>query len=603
MGSNFFKRNLILFGLLASSNMQILVGELENKLELDVDFLLGVTEFMGHIHGLHSITVYSDCIDIQPSIQQRIMDKFVVPVYTIGSNLRRTNYNKLNNANIRIVLFTGLNDTILVNLNKTDVPYSDHFYMLAYASPIKNKSVELDFIEGVFILLWKMSIDNAILLVRGEFKMEMWAYFYMGKIHNIELTKPNSFLESLRKYNYRFVLQVIDDPPAIFWYNSSEQADVTGGGDLSVSGPVGLMIINFMRHLNVTTDIVPVSGKQNSQYEFFQQQVDWRAENGANMVGGALLKYSTLVTQSRMCLLVPNRRMIPFSRFLDKLVSPRVHKLTFVSSIGIFVVKYFSHRPRSFLDALFCTIRFFFAIPLPSNILNRFPLVDKLIEVFIIIFVEILLSSNISMTTSALTTGFWEPPIRNVETMRASGLQIITKDPTIPQAFKENILPSSLADLVTLVDEGTYFHHITTLNNTYVYVVQTHNWQIFRLYQQQLTNEPFEIASEELCSKWRILGMTLNPKSPLRFMLKDYFYRILESGLQEKWLHMGFKKFCEFNNLQKLPVDSLDSWQPLSIEFFLNIIRAYIIGLVIAIFAFVGELFHSRYRRKNVKKT
>lgn len=378
---------------------------------------------------------------------------------------------------------------------------------------------------------------------------------------------------------------------------------MTGGGNLSVSGPLGLIIINFLRHLNVTIDIVPIPGKQSSQYELFQQPDDLRAENGVNMVGSALLKYSPMVTQSRMCLLVSNRRMIPFSRFLDRLVSPGVHKLTFVSSIGIFVIKYFSHRPRSFVDAIFCTIRFFFAIPLPSIILNRLPVVDRFIEVFIIIFVQILLSSNISITTSALTTGFWEPPIINVETMRASGLHILTEDPTILQAFKENILPSSLADLVILVDEDTYFHHVTTLNNSFVYVVQAHNWQIFRLYQQQMTNEPFEIANEELCSKWRILGIPLNPKSPLRFMFKDYFYRILESGLREQWVHSGFKKFCEFNNLKKLPVDSVDSWQPLSIEFYSNVIRAYIIGLVIATLAFVAELLHNGYRRKNVKKT
>ncbi|EDV55172.1 uncharacterized protein LOC6547290 [Drosophila erecta] len=598
MGSRFFIRNFILFGLLASGNMQIPVGELDNNLDLEMAFLLEVTRFLGTILGLQSVTVYTGCIDINPSIQRSLMDRYI-PVNTVGSNLKRVDNHKLANEKIRIVIFTGLHDPILSTLNATKVRYSNNMYILVYASPNKNKSVELDFIEEVFTLLWNMSIDYTFLLVHGEFKMEIWNYFYLGKIHKYKVTRFNTFLASIRKYNFKFVLQVIDDPPSIFWYNSSDQADVTGGGNISVSGPIGLLIINFMRHLNVTTDIIPVPGKQNFQFESFQQPDDWREDNATHIVGSAILKYSPVVMHSRLCLLVSNRRMVPFSRFLDKLVRRGVYRLILVSSVGILVIKYFSHHHRSFTDAFFSTIRFFLGIPLPNNVLNRLPRVDRWTEVFIILLVNILLSSNISITSSALTTGFWEPPITNVETMRASGLRIMTEDPSIPQAFKENILPSSLADLVLLVDEATFYHHVTTLNNSYVYVVHTHNWAVFRLYQEQLAKEPFQIAGKELCSKWRILGLPLNPKSPLRFLLKEYSRRVLESGLWRKWIHMGFKKFCDFHNLNKLPVDSVDSWQPLSIEFFSNFLRAYILGSVLATLAFVFELVHNRYRRRN----
>ncbi|XP_043641674.1 uncharacterized protein LOC122612254 [Drosophila teissieri] len=597
MGSRFFLRNFILFGLLASSNMQIPVGELENSLDSEMPYLLEVTYFLGTIFGLQSVTIFSGCINISHTIQRSLMDRYI-PVNTVGSNLQPAKYHKLANANIRIVLFSGLDDPIFSTLNATKSRYSDNMYILVYATPNTNKSVEMDFIEEVFALLWNMSIDCTFLMVHGEFKMEIWNYFYLEKIQKFKVVRSNTFLESIRNSNFKFVLHVIDDSPSLFWYNSSEQADVTGGGNISVSGPIGLFIINFMRHLNMTTEIVPVPGRQTSKYENYQHTDNFKFGNATYIVGTAVLKYSPMVLHSRTCLLVANHRMVPLSRFLDRLISPGVFRLTFLSSVGVFVIKFFSHRPRLFLVALFGTFRFFFGIPLPNNVLERLPMVDRWIEVFIFLLVNILLSSNISITSSALTTGFYETPIRNVETMRASGLQIMTADPTIPQAFKDNFMPSSLADLVVLVDEPTYLHHVITLNNSYVYVVQSHNWEVFRLYQQQMTKHQFEIGGEELCSKWRILGLPLNPKSPFRFMLNNFFYRVIESGLGKRWLHVGFKKFCDVNNLNKLPVDST-IWKPLSIEFFSNFIRVYILGLVLATLTFVGELVQNRYRRRN----
>jgi len=135
------------------------------------------------------------------------------------------------------------------------------------------------------------------------------------------------------------------------------------------------------------------------------------------------------------------------------------------------MIKYLSHGRRSLSDPFFNTLRFYLAFPLADFHLNQLPIADKFIEVFSFFFISLIVSSITSMLSTVFTTGIFEPAITNAETLRASGLKIMTDDPTIPPAFNDDILPSSLADRVILVDLPTMFHHIISLNDSYAYVV------------------------------------------------------------------------------------------------------------------------------------
>ncbi|XP_044317791.1 uncharacterized protein LOC108042235 [Drosophila rhopaloa] len=598
MGSRFYIRNFILFGLLANSQLQIPVGEMEYNLDMEISGLFHILTDVQKYFGIHSIITYRGKVDLNPSLEQLLMDRFSLPLYTIRPDEGPLNRSYNHSGVLIIVFFTGLDDPIMEAINDANLRKNLRFIAFIYASPRNEKKhFTTEVIREFFEWCWDRSIDKTVLIVRDKTNIDMWSYYYLGKIYVLRFGVVHSFLEALRKIRFNLTVQVVNDPPFVFWYNSSDQADLTGS-NVSLSGSIGLMIVEFTRYLNATINIIPIPGQQTARYEIFQMPGNQTPDIVANVVDdNSIRAFSPMVAESQICLAVPNRRMIPPYRYIDKILSPGMYPALLLSSLGVFLIKYFSQRRRSFLDPIFNTIRFHLAIPLPGGQLHRLPLADKLVEVFSFFFLGLLISASVSVMSTTMTTGIWEPPITNVETMRASGLRIMTDDPTIPQAFMYDVMPRSLADLVFVVDTETMFHHITCLNSSYAYVIRTPNWGAFRLYQQRMKREFFQIAGKELCSSMRPIRVPLSPKSALRFFFIDYYRTVFKSGLIHKWVQMGFNKFREIKNLKKLPIETDEYFRPLSIDFFWVFICIYIGGMFVSILVFFMELLVHRYWR------
>ncbi|XP_016957824.1 uncharacterized protein LOC108029847 [Drosophila biarmipes] len=595
MGSRFYVRNFVLLGLIASSQLQIPVDIVEDNIDNEIISLFHLIASVKTYIGINCFITFTDKIDLRTSLQQRLMDTFSLPVYTMASDLGPLNHQYLKAENMVIAFFTGLDDPTLEALNDQDFQYGAVLLILIYAAPPHPKPFDGDSIYELFSWCYDRWLDRTILIIRRTNETEMWSFYFLGQLRVVKLDSSDVFLNNIRKDDYKFLLQVVNDPPTIFWYNSSDQADVTGGGNISLSGHIGLMMMNYLRFLNVTTDIITVPGQQTAQYEIFSHLDDRRVDVVANMVDDNSLKFSPVVMDSQLCVLVSNRRTIPVGRYFDQMVSPGVHRLTTLTSIAVFAIKYLSQRHRSILDPFFNTLRFFLALPLPNGSLDRLPMADKFIEVFSFFFVALFVSSNVSLLSTVFTTGIYEPAITNAETMRASGLKILTYDPSIVQAFNDNTLPNSLADQVVLVDFPTMFHLLVTLNDSYAYVVKTPNWQSFRLFQQRMKSETLKIIGGELCSKSRPMRIAINSRSPIRFFFKSYFEMVFESGLQKKWLEMSFQKYRDVTGLKKLPMDASRNSEPLTIDFFTLTIKMYICGMALSALVFVIELLLDRY--------
>ncbi|KAI8035895.1 hypothetical protein M5D96_011326, partial [Drosophila gunungcola] len=475
MGSRFYMRNFILFGLLASSYLQIPVGEMEANLDREISVLFKILQKLQTIYGLDRAITFTGNVELRPSLEQRAMDTISLPLYSVRFELGVLNQRYPSDNYVVIVIFTGLDDPSLAAVKDKALQNTEVFFVFLYTSPRNEKKT-----------LWNGLYSRVIRLVLGA-------------------DDNYNSAHCSQQHQYRTVV-----------YNSSDQAAVTGGGNISLSGCIGLMIVEFIRYLNATFYILPVSGQQTSQYEVIQLPGNQSVDVVANMVDNDSLKsFSPMVTDSQICVVVPNHRLLAPYRYIDKNVNIRTYPIISLSILGVFFIKYFAHRRRSLLDPIFSSFRFHLAIPLPGGQLDRLPLADKLVEVFSFFFLGLLVGATVSVMSTAFTTGMWEPQITNVETMRASGLKILTADPTILQVFKDNILPSSLADLVTVVDMRTKFRYMTGLNHNFAYVVKTHNWKALRLYQQHIKTEPFQIAGKELCSRVRAIRIPISPKSPL----------------------------------------------------------------------------------------
>ncbi|KAH8253857.1 hypothetical protein KR032_007124 [Drosophila birchii] len=614
---------LISSPILASSHLQIPleIEETNEQLENDISFFFKAITKINNFIGCYSFIVLTGNLQLKPSLEHRLMQHFGMPMYTVDSNNGPVNHRYNRAQNIVITVFNGLDDPILNVLNDTELSNGNHHYNFLYVSRSKQKShLTIDEIWKFFSWCFELKIDRVLLFFRGEFEFEIWTYFYVTNLTLTKITNETNFQDVFRNHGFRFSVQVANDLPSIFWvsfwvessiiikfkriiihmpfpqYNSTEQADVIGGRNISLSGPIGMLMVEFMHYMNATMDILPIKERLNSNYEIVQAPNDQKADLVANLVINDSLLFSPVVMDTKICLLVPHRRKIPSSRYFEKVIDSSVHLIMLPVVLLVFAIKYIAHRRRSLVDSLFSTFRFYLGIPLPGGQLDRLPLADKIIEGFLLLFMLVLINAFGSLLSSAFTAGLYYPPITDVESMRSSGLRIITDDPTIQQAFRENHLPSSLADLVDLVDSYTEFKSFKDLNQSVVKVSRTPNWWGIQLYQERLKSKRLAIAGPELCSNACFLRVPISPKSPLRFTIYDYFYKIFESGLHQKWQRMSYQKFRKVYGLTKLPTDMDIEWRPLSISFYAIFLQIYMGGMLLSIIVFVIELLYKRYR-------
>ncbi|XP_020808154.1 uncharacterized protein LOC110184105 [Drosophila serrata] len=595
MGSRYHLLTWHLFSLiLVSGQMQIPLDQEETheRINQDISSLFRVINILNNFHHFQCFITYTGTFDLRPSFEQRLMEHFPVPIYSVGSKQGPLNRRYPVAANMVITLFSGIDDPTLFALNDTDLSSDGSTFFSFLYVPVRNVSWDKDKMFEFFSWCWDRKIIRPLLFFRSGSKFETWSYFPLKNITMIRIDGASRFRSIMRSSGFRFHVQVSMDVPTIFWYNSSVQADVIGGGNISLSGPIGTLIVEFMRYINASMDILPVS---KSQSDIFAVSSDRRVDMVANLVANDSYLFSPTVTYSRICLVRPLRRMVPFNRYYDKSVRPTYHFIALIVAVSVFGVKYMAHRRRSVVETLFSSVRFAMGIPLPGGQLNRLPLADKILEVYSFLFVGIAIGACVSTLSTALTTGVYYPPIRDVESMRASGLRILTADPTIKQAFVNNQMPSSLADLVDLMDEHTVSQNFIDLNDNYVYVVATPNWEGYQLYQQRLFNKRFGLSGPELCSNSWPMRLPISQYSPLRFIFTDYFHWIFESGLQQKWVQMGFQKYLELKGNLKLPLDEATNWKPLSLDFFTVFIKVYLAGILLSTVVFILELLYNRY--------
>ncbi|KAH8257967.1 hypothetical protein KR038_003588 [Drosophila bunnanda] len=589
---------LISNAILASSEMQIPleIGASNEQLDNDINSLFGVISVLNKAIGCYSYIAYTGNVHLRPSLEQRLMERFERPIYTIGSYQGPVNHRYKKAENIVIVLFTGLDDPIIKAVNDTELANGKNHYCFLYVPRSNEKRLlTMDEMGKFFSWCFGLNIDRVMLLFHGKSEFEIWSYYYLTELTIVKV-RGISYPQFLRYQGFRFSVKAVNDPPNIFWYNSTEQSDVIHGGNISLSGTVGIMIVEFMRYINATMDIYLIEKKENSNYELFQAPGDRRVDLVANLEVNDSLLYSPVITQTQICLLVPHRRMIPLSTYFWKVANPNILMLTLPTWLLIFIIKYIAHHRRSLVDSLFSTLRFNLGVPLPGGQLERLPLADKIMEVYTLLFLGIFISGCGSLLGSALTTGLYYPPITDEESMRASGLRIITEDPKMQQTFRDNRLPSSLTDLVDIVDDQTILNNFRSLNDSVVYVALSHNWQKIQLYQERLKANRIAITGPKLCSNVRQLRLPISPMSPLRFTFQQYFFRVFESGLEQKWRQLSFQKFRETYSLPKLPSDMGIVWKPLDTSFYTVCITVYICCMSLSTLIFIIEILYKRYR-------
>ncbi|XP_033251398.1 uncharacterized protein LOC117190427 [Drosophila miranda] len=393
----------------------------------NIGTLFEVIHVYAGLFGVRNFITFTGHMDLRPSLQQRLMEKFNTPLYVVGSNLGPLNRHYLKATNIVITLFTGLSDPTLSAVNDTLLSRTGSTFLFFHRPATDEEELQHltdEEMQIFFIMCYRRHFVRSILIFRRENKYEAWTYYYLSKtmtIHKLT-TRDSSFHQRYAKC-----------------LNSTGDSNVPGGGNISIGGTLGILMREFMTYMNSSMDILPNEGRQSSVYQIGDHSDGRIVDVVANLV-------DEMLTDSRICLVVPNR-----------------------------------------------------------------------VPVYSLLGMVIFISVTQSFLATSLTSGFFEPGITNVATMRASGLRIMTDDPTVPQIFFKNRLPRCLADRLRLVDTDTMIQHFLQLNYSYAYVMRSPSWRVLSLYQQNMRVPKFRMTKRELCTKARLLRLPISTESPLRF--------------------------------------------------------------------------------------
>ncbi|XP_043067015.1 uncharacterized protein Ir56a [Drosophila bipectinata] len=591
--------SFLLLGLVAKSQMSIQAPvESDEFFNKPIQHLLGVARGSMRSFGFQNFVVYSDFPHIKPSVQQRLMEVTNKSVFSVtDSFVGSSNDQYKYGVNVVIVLFTNVNDRIMSSVEHNErwnIVRKVFFFL--YIPPAGEVIPSInDTIRDVFKFCWARRFDMMFLLFQGQ----IWAFEHFRNMTYGRLPPKFFYIDYYRSLNMKFLVQVIPDPPMSFWSNSTEQSTVTGGANISLHGPIGLLVVEFIKNMNATMEIQPIDHKPSLQYWINQESIrDRNVDLVANLVFYNTSIDHSVMMDSQICLLLPRYRLISPFLYMSVTWKNQVHICIILLIFCVIFIKYFAYHPRNLFHAILSTIRFYLSIPVPTAEVRRLVLADRFLHLFSSFGMSLFYGISLSLLATKFTTGIFYPLITDVQSFQDSGLRIMTEDPAVLKLFEEDQLPRSLKNKVTFVDIDTLGDHFLNLNDSLAYVVKSTTWAGIQMYQERLKRPRLWIADDNLCSRPRSLRVPIYPQSPIAKLFPEFYMRVFESGLIQKWYRMGFSKYRELSGLYKLPTDP-EIYRPLTMEFYRNYMLIYICGMSLATLVFVIELIYHRFRTMN----
>lgn len=382
----------------------------------------------------------------------------------------------------------------------------------------------------------------------------------------------------------------------MFQYNGTDQKDLTGG-HVSLGGQTGIMLVEFMRSMRWLMDIIPMSNDDEYQRERATYDL------GANLVSNIIYaKQSPLIISTRSCIVLPYERILAVELYY--------HTVNGDYSLCVFVAFYVCvmiifirllHPHTAWPSILFRG----YSVTIGGTVTNRTFRQMHLSEKFFLICIQLysVVISGIfsSFLATALTTGLRNPDIVDTNGFLATDLRIMIHNPEMFDIFESNQLPKELTDRLIIVDRDTHNRHLYSLNDSFAYVVDEHQWPLINYIQERLYKPKLKLAPDVFCGNHRFLRFPIH--QPLKYTqrLADFVSNIQGSGLLDYWIKIGLYQTKQAGHVHQAPHKSL-SQPPLPLQYFKNCFIFYGICLLISLVAMILELvlMYWRSRQNNL---
>ncbi|XP_034484415.1 uncharacterized protein LOC117789494 [Drosophila innubila] len=400
---------------------------------------------------------------------------------------------------------------------------------------------------------------------------------------------------------YQASIAVFQSPPYAFVYNSTEQRDLTGD-NVSLGGQTGIMICEFLRFAKGTMQILQMSSEDycpdSTQCRIGEKSIDI----GANLVSNTNLSlYSPWVTSTKFCLVVPYERKVSFRNYVPRLWGN-------LSMTGFFIFYFMVNavikrltNPRMPLCLLiFEAFELSWGLAVHNRVIRRMSRSEKIMMICSLLYSLLTISIFGSAVTTAITLGFNMPEIVDIDSFVANNISIMTSTVQIEKVLQIDSLPRALFDRMIFVDQSTLDHHLNSLNDSYVYILETHRWVQFEFIQKRLRQPKLKLASEPLCSVELHLRLPIHPDIPYTFALKRFIGQARETGLQEKWMRLGLQQLKRAKLIRQTPYEP-PTQVTLPLEYFTVPFQFYATGILLSLFVLLIEGLYIQWhlRRMN----
>nr|XP_032289596.1 uncharacterized protein LOC116650323 [Drosophila virilis] len=525
------------------------------------------------------------------SLQQRLMETFERPVIVAGTEIGLLR-NIINDRNLAIIFFNGMHDSTLSTVDETLRSLKTIMTIFVYKLK-RNLMPSLGHLEVFFTWCWNRQFYNIILLHKYKSTFEIWSYEMKREMKIYRLTNLTVSQEEQRAHykfadmgQYRSVVAVYQNLPDTFFYKSKD-------GTVALGGHLGILLDEFMRHVNGTMDIMPLSFRNYTNAIAKGHKGGRIVDIGANLVTDlSFASYSPIVLATRTCLILPhnvfsireftltyngNNSLILFFVFytivqgvIKRIANPRL-------PFGVLVY-------RIFLLAMGQSVS--------SRLFRRMSLADKFMNISTSIYNLLLNSLLVSALTTAFIAGFPRPEIVDAETFLASGLTIMVFPEQMDSLFDD--IPSALSERLVVVDKETRDKHVQALNDSYAYVMQSHKWLLMEFIQRRLLQPKLQLGPNKLCGVQRYLRFHLRLDLSYARVLKYFVTQIRETGLPRKLMQLGLRKAQETGIISEAPYEPPIRY-PLPINFFEKGFILFACGISTSLAVFLLELVYYRW--------
>lgn len=450
------------------------------------------------------------------------------------------------------------------------------------------KDEPVAWLEDLFNYSFREGFINVLLIQQYNQTLSLYSYNPYPNIQVQRLSHLGDYFNrkfQLQNFNH-FPIRTVSirmEPRMIEYVNRK--------GQLVFAGYMYHAMMEFIRHYNATLKILKESpksfadgivmmGKKGMDFACYPKEIQWNMSGTAPLY---LMNDYFAVPYSR-----PIASYLYFSRPFQSTLWLAVMGTVGYGMLALYII-YKKNGTEISLEFL-CSWCYVLFLSQPYFRISNWK--QFVVHCLLLLFGFILTNLYLTMLSSMLTSGLFEPQLNTMKDLIHSPYPLLADDFIADYFNNLDIIPREIHDRMIIVPGTTLDEARTGLNTSFMYIGYDDRLEAI-LYQQNLLKVPlFKLITKSF--KEGIMSISIADGLPYLSMLNTYLRRIFECGILQKmksdaWMdtiESGIYKLFRSERLEQKPYD---------LEFYFYAFASWAIGLVLAVLSFLLELLRGRY--------